>query len=186
MKNLIIILTALCLHGCSTPYLENSLVWNELPSETIYLVSSDEVSGDSRTHNAFIKELKERGFNVIDMQDKMPESNDGIILKYKETWGWDLVMVISTIDVRLIDGRTKNTIGTSYWGRGFFHNYPSPDSAVSQLLDEMNIKYVAGKNNRESLPTDVSPQTNKTCTTEQILKMKEIGMTDDQIKGACN
>lgn len=93
--------------GCATPWLKNSITWNVLPSNIIYLVSSDSVNSESQVHNAFIKELNDRGFSIVDMKNKMPNNSNGTILKYKETWGWDFVMVISTIDVNLIDGQTK-------------------------------------------------------------------------------
>jgi hypothetical protein len=179
MKKLILIILALSLYGCATPYLENSLVSNEVPSKKVYLVASDTVNGEARVHNAFLKKLTERGFDVVDMKDQMPSSGDGVILKYKETWSWDFVMVISTIDVSLIDGKNKHILGTFYWGRGFFHNYPSPEDAVAQLMAEIDLKYVAGNADSETSPTTI-------CTTDQILKMRDIGMTDRQIKDACD
>jgi len=186
MKNLVILLVCFCLSGCATPYLENTVKWNTLDNDTIYLVSSDPVEKDSRVHKAFIKELKVRNFHVVDMNDKMPETNNGTILEYKESWGWDFVMVISTINVNIIDGKTKNTLGTSYWGRPFFHNYPSPENAVAQVMAEIDLKYVAVEETGESEPVEPTKETDKKCTTDQILKMKEIGMTDDQIRSACN
>lgn len=65
------------------------------------------------------------------------------------------------------------------------HNYPSPANAVSQLMNEMDLQYSAEKESVKIKPTETKSKTDNTCTTEQILKMKEIGMTDEQVKAAC-
>jgi hypothetical protein len=111
-------------------------------SQTAYLVSFDKLEDDGQLHRAMMAELVNSGFKVIDLKDKMPDSVDGMIFNYKASWGWDFVMVISTLEVNILDGKTKEPLASGHWDRAFFHNYPTPAVAARELFREMHLKKI--------------------------------------------
>lgn len=110
--------------------------------ETAYLVSIDKLEDDLQLHKAMMAELRSLGFKVVDLRDEIPNSVDGIIFSYKASWGWDFVMVISTLEINILDGSTKEPLAFGNWARPFFHNYPTPADAVSELFHEMQLKNI--------------------------------------------
>ena len=111
-------------------------------NQNAYLVSFDKLEDDCSLHKAMLAELKTRGFKVIDLKDEMPDSVDGIIFNYKASWGWDFKMVISTLEINILDGKTKEPLATGNWARAFFHNYPTPADAARELFNEMQMKNI--------------------------------------------
>ncbi|MBC2741572.1 MAG: hypothetical protein HGJ93_00605 [Desulfosarcina sp.] len=142
-KLLAILVSLLFLSGCASSWLETKGSGPPVSKlDKVYLVSNNKLDDDYRIHDAIIAELHNRGYIVVDLKDEMPDSVDGIIFSYKDTWSWDFVMVLSTLDIRVLDGHNRKLLGSGYWGRPFWHNYPKPEDAVSELFREMKFKNI--------------------------------------------
>ncbi len=97
---------------------------------------------DWSIHKAITKELEARGFKVVDRKAETFEKCDGIALRYKDQWMWDIAMYLRELRIRAFDGETGELLATALYSQRFFHSYPNPDNVVADLFVELDSKGV--------------------------------------------
>ncbi len=95
---------------------------------------------DWTIHNAITRELKARGFTVINRTDEKFDTCEGIAVRYFDNWTWDLSIYLDELRIRFIDGRTGDPIFTVSYQQGVFHGYPNSEDVIKNLFAEIDSK----------------------------------------------
>ena len=108
-------------------------------TSTVYLVS-DKKLDSQEVHKAMVNELRRSNYKVIDLQDNTSKKVNGVVMHYNDVWGWDMVMLIRSMDIQVKEGKTGKTLSTtSYLQKGAWP-YPSVQEVVSRMFTEMRAK----------------------------------------------
>jgi hypothetical protein len=84
------------------------------------------------------KELEKRGFEVYIAGDK-PITNDfQLVVRYKDTWKWDMSDYMPYLEIYFMDAATlKTNARTSYANSSETHDYPTPEKTIPKMLDDL-------------------------------------------------
>ena len=140
MKHIILILLSAFLISCGHN-VKTSGVPIPRDTSTVYLVSENKLDS-TEIHNAVANELRRSNYNVVDLKDDTSRKVNGTIVKYYDVWGWDLVMLIRSMDIKVIEGRTGKTLSTTSYQQKATFPYPSVKEVVSDMFTEMRAKRV--------------------------------------------
>ncbi|MFM0656061.1 hypothetical protein [Paraburkholderia sediminicola] len=56
---------------------------------------------------------------------------------YTDSWYWDIVMYLRSVDIRFYKAPSGGLITSGYWKNSVLHQFPNADSVVQDLMDEM-------------------------------------------------
>jgi len=56
------------------------------------------------------------------------------VVKYLDTWNWDVVMYLKALNIQLYENITHTLIANGKWETWGFHTYSSPDNVSDELL----------------------------------------------------
>ena len=136
-----IFIIVLCFSGCAST---NSTI---LPNANIHKYDSACVVGlkdaSSELGVTLQNSLMRRGIKIYDTHNSK-ECPADFVLKYIDTWTWDIVMYLSLLDIQFYDNKTNTLLANGKFETWGFHTYPSPDVVADELLksifDKINKK----------------------------------------------
>ena len=108
-------------------------------SSTVYLVSDRKLEGQE-VHQAIASELGRMHYKVIDLKDDKARKVNGLVVHYHDVWGWDLVMLIRSMDIRIVDGQTGKTLSTTSYKQKATWPYPEVETVVADMFTEIRAK----------------------------------------------
>lgn len=106
---------------------------------TVHLVCDHELDG-LEVHNAVKNELKKSGYRVVDLKSNQHSKVNGPVLHYNDVWGWDMVTLIRSLDVKIVDGKSGYIISQAHYKQLGTWPYPEVNVVVKSLFDEMRAK----------------------------------------------
>jgi len=105
-----------------------------------YLACDRELD-DFTIHNAITRHLQNRGLAVVDKESESKIEAHGLVVRYYDSWSWDLVMFLQSLQIRVLDGKTDEVLATATFSQGrFLHSFPSSESVVEKLFAELDSK----------------------------------------------
>lgn len=139
-KILILSLAAIfVVSGCATT---SQVVVNPAESglafKTAYLVTHGGRSVDM--DNSFRSALLQHGLTVTEGESPPQSKDTDIVVKYDDSWRWDLAMYLLSLDVQVYDGKTGALISESTWHNSPAHTWPDEKVVVAQLLQQTFTK----------------------------------------------
>lgn len=139
IKLLLILLLSSWLVSCGHNVTASGVAIPKGKGKKIHLVCDRELDS-AEVHDAVKNELHQSGYQVVDHQSKPPANVDGVILHYHDVWSWDMVTLIRTLDVKIVDGRSKYTISQAHYLQKATWPYPEVDFVVKTVFDKMRAK----------------------------------------------
>lgn len=125
----------LLISGCTAT---SNVVFN--PAEaghsfaSAYLVTHGGKSADM--DSAFRKALMQHGLKVSEGETDPQSKSTDLVVKYDDTWRWDLSMYLLSLNVQIYDGKTGALVAESDWHNSPAHTWPNVDTVVGQLMQE--------------------------------------------------
>jgi hypothetical protein len=107
--------------------------------ETINVAVSPDYSGDQKALLAIERELRSRGFPVVNA-DK-----GSIHAKMADVWRWDMAMYLQELDLVFTDASNGAMRAQAHYSNSAFHKFPSPSRVVERLFRELDSKGVFEK-----------------------------------------
>ena len=131
------LLTSLLLISCGHQVKTSGI---PIPSNTstVYLVSEHKLDSPE-VHPAVANQLR-RSYRVIDLKDNSRRKVNGTVVQYNDVWGWDLVTLIRSMDIKVKEGRTGKTLSTTTYQQQATWPYPSVKQVVSDIFTTMRSK----------------------------------------------
>ncbi|HKU19301.1 MAG TPA: hypothetical protein VJP80_08675 [Candidatus Saccharimonadales bacterium] len=129
------LLVIVLISGCTAT---SNVVLN--PTETgrtftsVYLVTHGGHSVDM--DNAFRKALMQRGLKVTEGETEPQTKSTDLVVKYDDTWRWDIAMYLLSLDVQIYDSKTGALVAESEWHNSPAHTWPNVDTVVGQLMQQ--------------------------------------------------
>ena len=109
---------------------------------TVFLACDRELD-DFTIHNAITQQLLSRSLSVVDKGSQKGIEGNGLVVRYNDSWSWDLVMFLQSLQIRVLDGKTSEVLATATFRQGkFFHSFPNSESTVEKLFAELDAKGV--------------------------------------------
>jgi hypothetical protein len=106
--------------------------------KSAYLVAHNDKSAD--VDAAIQRELFRRGIAVSSGPDgKQPPEAD-LIVKYADSWSWDVTMYLVSLDIQMFDAKSGNLVATAKWKNSAMHGWHGLESVVSDLVGGMFTK----------------------------------------------
>jgi hypothetical protein len=97
--------------------------------------------------NSFRNALLRDGLTMTEGEnDPESKANIDIIVKYDDTWRWDLAMYLLKLDVQIYDAKTGALVADSTWQNSPAHTWPDVKIVVAQLLQQTFTKLNAKMN----------------------------------------
>ncbi|MFL9959360.1 hypothetical protein PQR65_38955 [Paraburkholderia nemoris] len=56
---------------------------------------------------------------------------------YTESWFWDIVMYLRSMDIRFYKAPSGGLIASGHWKNSALHQFPNADGVVQDLMDDM-------------------------------------------------
>jgi hypothetical protein len=126
--------------GCST---SSNVVVN--PGSSIVAKSAYVVlhAGNSSDMDAHIqRELMAHGIRVT-AGAEMQKPDADIIVRYSDSWRWDLTMYLKTLDVQVYDASSGTLIASGSWKNSALHGYHGAEGVVKEVFDQIFAKLKA-------------------------------------------
>ena len=103
-----------------------------------YLVAHGDRSSD--VDASIQRELFRHGLTVSSgPEGKQPDTAD-LVVKYADSWNWDMTMYLKTLDIQMFDARTNTLVATATWKNSPMHGFHGLDGVVSELVSGMLAK----------------------------------------------
>lgn len=117
-----------------------------------YLVSP---GGNSKEmDDSFEQALARHGLKVAaDKAEPTDPKAYDVVVKYDDSWRWDLAMYLLSLDVELYDGKDGALMAHSTWHNSPAHGFQKANDVVPQLLDETFAKLAV----KQDQANDVTP-----------------------------
>jgi len=133
------LIAILVVSGCATT---SQVIVNPAESglafKTAYLVTHGGRSVDM--DNSFRSALLQYGLIVTEGESAPQSKETDIVVKYDDTWRWDLAMYLLSLDVQIYDGKSGALISESTWHNSPAHTWPDEKIVVAQLLQQTLTK----------------------------------------------
>lgn len=139
IKNITLFLLSTLLISCAT---SQEVVFSQRSSQfkanSAYLTIHGGRSSDMDLHlqNALVK----RGLNVKTGAELMTYPDADILIKYSDSWRWDIVMYLEMLNLNIFDSKTGDLLATGSWKNSAFHRFRGADVVVNDLLSEIFAK----------------------------------------------
>lgn len=149
MKTLALILTAVFVAGCAgTQTVNVSPNARNYRFKSVHVVTHGGNSGDMDMH--LQKALLAKNLNVTADQYTVKTPAPDIMVKYVDSWKWDLSMYLASLDITILD-KSGNILATGNYQNTFWHEWPDAGEKVNSILNEI-FSHFAGP-----LPTTNKP-----------------------------
>jgi hypothetical protein len=124
--------------GCAT---SRDITAHSAPPGTYrsaYVVAHGDRSSD--VDASIQRELFRRGLSVSSgPEGKQPEAVD-LIVKYADSWNWDVTMYLKSLDIQMFDAHSKTLVATATWKNSVMHGFHGLDGVVAELVSGMLTK----------------------------------------------
>jgi hypothetical protein len=132
--------------GCSTT--SNVMVGNPDQIKPIHTVAFVPQGGNSSDMDGYIqRDLRSRGIDVrataAPGTRKMADVD--AVVGYSDTWRWDLVMYLKSLDLDIFDADSGSLLVSGHWENSALHGFQDPAGVVKQVMDEMFRKMGGSK-----------------------------------------
>lgn len=84
--------------------------------------------------------LLHNGFMVTAGQGEVPPEGTDLIVRYSDSWSWDMTMYLKRLDINFYESRSRSMIATATWKNSALHGFPDLDEVVSGLVTGINDK----------------------------------------------
>ena len=109
---------------------------------TVYLVShADESRG---VYASLQTNLFQRGYVVTTGPDGGAPKDVDLVVRFTESWSWDIGFYLRNASVLFYDGRTGALVGSAQWKNSTLHGYQNVDKVVNRMLDAVSEKVGLG------------------------------------------
>ncbi len=98
-------------------------------------------SGDAGILQEIRTELSRRGFSIV--QAGAPGRH--LIARIGDTWNWDLVMYLYSLEIEFIDSSTGAVAAVADYRNSAFHTFPDRRKVVRDLFTQLDAKGVFAK-----------------------------------------
>lgn len=98
----------------------------------------EDYSGDPTLRRAITDQLRMRGLKAADATSAA--SGKHLVVRYADSWTWDIVMYLRELDIDFIDAKTGSSLATTCYQNSFIHSYPDQHEVVSRLFKDMDAK----------------------------------------------
>jgi hypothetical protein len=141
----ILILTALFLASCATTQNVMSVpLADNFHAKSAYFVPHNGKSGDM---DGYIqRELIAHNIAMQTGPDVRQLDKVDMIVKYNDSWAWDLAMYLKTLDIQFFDAKSGNLLAQGHWENSAFHKFPDAGKIVNGVMNEMFTKVKVSKN----------------------------------------
>ncbi|MBW3564898.1 MAG: hypothetical protein KY459_09260 [Acidobacteria bacterium] len=122
--------------GCATSkdvVVNPSAVGRDLTS--VYLVVHGDKSSD--VDAAIQRELLKKGISVLTGAEGQHPANADLILRYNDSWNWDITMYLDALDMQFSDAASGALVATATWNNSALHGYHGLDGVVEGLVSEV-------------------------------------------------
>ncbi len=135
-KIILFTLAPLFLIGCATSqkttFSETAI---KVPVQSAYLVNKGGRSSDMDQH--LQKGLQAQGLVVRTGPDVVKSNDADIIVKYSDSWRWDVAMYIKELHINVSEAKTGNILATGNWENSALHGFPNAEEVVNGVLKEI-------------------------------------------------
>lgn len=139
LSGLVLPLWALCLcglvPGCTTSLdVVASPAATEAAFTSAYIVSHDENAGPmcGRIQRALLG----RGLEVGAGNESDAPAGVDLIVRYGDSWRWDVVMYLRSFDLEVYDARTRMLLAAGHWKNSALHGFPNADKVVDDVVQQ--------------------------------------------------
>lgn len=98
----------------------------------------EDYSGDPTLRRAITDQLRMRGLKAADT--KSAAGGRHLVVRYADSWTWDLVMYLRELDIDFVDAGTGSSLATASYQNSFIHSYPDQHEVVSRLFKDLDTK----------------------------------------------
>ncbi|WP_142698525.1 hypothetical protein [Bdellovibrio sp. ZAP7] len=138
MKNTVLILAFLGLSACAGKYnIKSSEAAMNYVAHTAHVINQGGNSKDMDTHVS--RALMVRGLKVTDSESVANLPKTDILVKYTDSWQWDITMYLRAVDITFYD-RSGNILASGNYTNSFFHEWPNEGQVVQKVVDDMFAK----------------------------------------------
>lgn len=139
MKTVIAVLVAsLLLLGCAT---SSSVTTGATDTaKEIHTVAFVPQGGNSvDVDNDIQRALLSRGMDIRATVPSGTRTMSGVdaVVSYQDTWRWDVVMYMKSIDIDIFDANTGSLLVTGHWENSPLHGYQDPAKVINEIMDGM-------------------------------------------------
>jgi len=79
--------------------------------------------------------MQDLGLNVTSgLEANRPRIVD-VVVRYDDTWRWDLAMYLYEIELELYDGVTNSLLATGRWKNSVLHRFPDEERVVAEVVN---------------------------------------------------
>lgn len=64
-------------------------------------------------------------------------NNADMNVTYTDSWFWDIVMYLRSMDIRFYQAPAGGLIASGHWKNSVLHQFPNADGVVQDLMDDM-------------------------------------------------
>lgn len=135
------LLVCAALAGCSTT--SNVMMGNPDQTKPIHTVAFTPQGGNSADMDNYIqRDLLSRGVDVKAMAapGTRKMTNVDAVVSYSDTWRWDLVMYLKSLDISIFDASSGSLLISGHWENSALHGFQDPAGVINQVMDEMFSK----------------------------------------------
>jgi hypothetical protein len=142
MKNILVsLLLCLGLGACSTS--TRVMVGGGSQPASVHSAALVSKGGNSVDMDQVLRhDLLARGLAVKRDASEGARQVPGVdaVVSYEDSWRWDLVMYLRSLDVSIFDAKSGALLVTGRWENSLFHRFPKTDEVVQQLMDAMYLQ----------------------------------------------
>ena len=143
------LLVSSALFGCAST--TNVVVAKPGETQAIHAVAFAPQGGNSADMDAHVeRDLLARGVAVktIVTPGTRKAADVDAVVTYSDTWHWDLVMYLESLDLNIFDAKSGSLLATGHWENSRPHGFPNPATIIKKVMDEMFAKMGAANPDR--------------------------------------
>ncbi len=101
---------------------------------TVGVIDDEDFSGDEGCKTGLQAGLRSHGFTVVDPEVGSQNSTK-LIVKYQDTWMWDVVMYLRKLNVTFLDAKTGKVKGKAFYKNSYPHGFVPSSKVAEQLIE---------------------------------------------------
>lgn len=134
---MLLMAAAMCLVGCSTSSRVVVNPGSTLVAKSAYVVLHGGNSEDMDAHMQ--RELMAHGL-TIKAGPEVDNPGTDLIVRYADSWRWDMTMYLSTLDIQVYDTQSGTLLASGSWKNSALHGYHGGEKVTRQVMDEIFAK----------------------------------------------
>jgi hypothetical protein len=124
------------LSGCSTT--QNVVAGPQVKGSPMTAACFTAHGGRSADMDAAIQRNLEAHGVSVSLAPKC--DNVDMNVTYTDSWFWDIVMYLRSMDIRFYKAPNGGLIASGHWKNSVLHQFPNADGVVQDLMDQMFVQ----------------------------------------------